>query len=53
MQDGLTVIGKNAKIPDRCRIGQHCIIESDVEIEPTTTTILESGSTLLMGNGKV
>ncbi|KAA3619883.1 MAG: glucose-1-phosphate adenylyltransferase [Calditrichaeota bacterium] len=51
LQDGLTVIGKTARIPDRCRIGQHCIIDSGVEIKPTITTNYESGSTLLMKNG--
>ncbi len=52
LQDGLTVIGKGAKIPDRCRLGQHCIIDSGVKIEPTREVSYESGSTLWMGNGR-
>lgn len=51
LQDGLTVIGKNAFIPDRCRIGQHCIIDSGVVIEQRSSKTVESGTTLLQ-NGK-
>ncbi|MGB9720830.1 MAG: glucose-1-phosphate adenylyltransferase family protein [bacterium] len=46
LSTGITVIGKNAIIPDKIVIGKNCIISSNLNLRKTSVTRVNSGSTL-------
>jgi glucose-1-phosphate adenylyltransferase len=47
LQEGLTIIGKNALIPAKLIVGRHCQIDTDVEESDFSGKQLADGTTLL------
>jgi glucose-1-phosphate adenylyltransferase len=46
LYDGLTVVGKNATIPPRARIGRNCVIAADVREDDFAQRTIPSGTTV-------
>ena len=46
LRSGITIIGKNARIPSGCVIGKNCIIGSDVEEKDFLSLLVPSGETV-------